>query len=51
MPRGLGKGELAVRLLATLLGNQLGYDTLGSNNAFNLANLNQNSLLSSLGGL
>ncbi len=53
----LGQGELSLRLLLGLLQNQLGqgqlglgYDTLGSNNAFNLANLDFNNLQSVLRG-
>jgi hypothetical protein len=47
----LGMGELALRLMGLMQGNQYNYDVLGSNNAFNLANLNQRSIQDLLGAL
>jgi hypothetical protein len=46
----LGTGDLIARLLASLMQNQLGYDTLGSNNAYNYAALGQNFLQNYLNG-
>jgi hypothetical protein len=47
----LGRGELALRLLALLTGNAYNYDVLGSNNAFRLSDSNQRALELLLGGL
>jgi hypothetical protein len=46
----LGRGDLALRLLLGLMGNQYNYDALGSSNAFRMADLNQNYLQSLLSG-
>lgn len=46
----LGQGDLALRLLALLTGNQFNYDQLGSQNAFNLADLNQRGIQNFLNG-
>jgi hypothetical protein len=46
----LGTGDLITRLLLGLMQNQLGYDTLGSNNAYNYAALGQNYLQNYLNG-
>jgi hypothetical protein len=46
----LGTGDLIARLLQSLMQNQLGYDTLGSNNAYNYAALGQNYLQNYLNG-
>jgi hypothetical protein len=46
----LGRGDLSLRLLQTLLGNDQFYDQLGVNTSLNLENLNQNALKFATGG-
>jgi hypothetical protein len=46
----LGSGDLSLRLMQTLLGNDQFYDQLGINTALNLEGLNQNALQSIFGG-
>jgi hypothetical protein len=46
----LGRGQLGLGLLGTLLGNQQANDQLGFNYANLLSSLNRNSYLSALGG-
>lgn len=46
----LGQGDLSLRLMQTLLGNDQFYDSLGINTALSLEGLNQNALRSFFGG-
>lgn len=46
----LGEGDLALRLLQTVLGDNQFYDSLGINSALNLEGLNQRALQLGLGG-
>lgn len=47
----LGSGDLSLRLMQSLLGNDQFYDQLGVNTALNLENLNQSALQKVLAGL